>query len=98
MLGVKAQSSTELLFLDEHLNYKTKWVMGPLLPAGAYQGRMIEYEKSVIFVGGSDGVDGKHLYQLDSPQGQWKELDQVLKTRRSMHVAFLIPDEFVNCS
>ena len=43
-------------------------------------------------------VDGQHLYRLDSLEGPWIEMKQTLKEKRvGGHVAFLVPDQLVNC-
>ena len=88
-------SSVELLFID---GIETRgWKMGPSLPNYAYLSTLIEYQNSVVLIGGEQGVDGQHLYQLSSPNGTWVEMKQTLKEKRSRHVSFLVPDELVNC-
>ena len=92
-------TTTELLFLDDNFIYpEGGWESGPELLRSSYAPIMVEFQGSVILVGGTRGEDGRHLYQLDSPQGQWKKLNQTLKERRSQHVSFLIPDELTDCS
>jgi hypothetical protein len=73
------------------------WIEGPSLPDKAFLSTMVEYENSVILIDGDGGVDGLHLFRLDSPQGQWIQLRQTLKQTRFAHVSFLVPDELVNC-
>ena len=90
-------SSAELLYLDEDNTVKGEWVKGPELPLAAFESTMIEFNNSVILIGGAANVDGHHLYQLSSPDGEWKEMKQTMKKNRSKHVAFLVPDELVNC-
>ena len=58
---------------------------------------MVEYQDGVILIGGSGEADGRHMYQLSSPNGTWAKMKQTLKERRNYHVSFLIPDELVNC-
>ena len=58
---------------------------------------MVEYQNSVILVGGEGGVKGQEMYQLSSPDGPWVEMQQTLKEGRTKHVAFLIPDQIVDC-
>jgi hypothetical protein len=94
-------NSVELLFLDGNKN-SGSWVSGPSLPKSAWLSTMIEFQNSVILVGGKeggsgDGVDGQHLYQLTSPNGTWVEMEQTLKKTMSAHVSFLVPDELVSC-
>jgi len=86
--------TVELLFLGRG---DSPWVMGPSLPHAAGLSTMIEFQNSVILVGGGGGVDGQHLYQLSSPNGTWVEMKQTLKEPREGHMSFLVPDEIVNC-
>ncbi len=58
---------------------------------------MIQYNNSVILVGGSSEADGHHLYQLSSPNGRWIKMKQTLKQNRATHISFLVPDDIVNC-
>ena len=88
---------SELLFLKDYNESGTGWVEGPSLPAEAFLASMIEYNDSIILVGGLDGVDGYHLYKLSSPFGSWEEMDLTLKEPHGKGVAFLVPDELVNC-
>jgi len=39
------------------------------LPESVGHSTMIEYNNSVILIGGSGSVDGHHMYQLSSPKG-----------------------------
>ncbi len=86
--------SVELLFLED---INSGWVAGPSLPKEVSSATMVEFQDSVILVGGSGNVGGQNLYQLDSPTGTWTEMKQALKVERSLHVSFLVPDELVNC-
>ena len=87
--------SVELLFIER--GESNAWVMGPSLPNAALGSTMVEFQNSVILIGGEGGVDGHHLYQLSLPNGTWVELKQTLKEERSRHVSFLVPDKLVNC-
>jgi hypothetical protein len=89
-------AEVELLFLDGNKN-TSSWISGPYLPRAAWLSTMIEFQNSVILIGGELGVDGRHLYQLTSPSGTWVEMKQTLKEPRAGHVSFLVPDELVNC-
>jgi len=91
-------SSVELLHLnnEQELN-KLSWIMGPSLPKSAGFATVVEYQNSIILIGGEGEVDGRHLYQLSSPNGTWIEMKQTLKENRKYHASFLVPDEFVNC-
>ena len=90
----RPRSYVELLFVDD---VNPIWVSGPSLPLTAYQSTLIEFQGSVVLIGGQGKVDGFHLYQLDSPTGNWIEMKQALKEQRSDSIAFLIPDELVDC-
>ena len=87
----------ELLYLND---LQTGWVFGPSLLGDLLisDSRMIEFQNSVILIGGGyTHVDGKGLYQLSSPNGEWTKMRQTLREGRMSHVAFLIPDELVDC-
>ena len=86
--------SVELLYLDK---YESGWMAGPSLPETAIAPSMIEFQNSVILVGGDGGVDGQHFFQLSSTSGPWVKMKQFLKEPRAMHVSFLIPDAIANC-
>ena len=88
---------SELLFLEDYYKSGSGWVQGPTLPDEAYSGSMVEFEDSVILIGGSEGVDGYHLYKLDSPFGPWVDMEQTLPEKHDRGVAFLVPDDLVNC-
>jgi len=96
-------SSVELLYLNEDDTIRGEWVTGPEVPKAGYAATMVEYNNSVILIGGvgDDGVDGlldgHHLYQLSSPNGPWIEMRQTLRKERDNFVSFLVPDELVNC-
>jgi len=96
-IGSGSLSSTELLFLDHNDDSSSGWKIGPNLPKTATLSNMVEYQNTVILVGGFLGVDGFHMYQLSSPSGTWTVMKQVLKNRGYYHVSFLIPDELVTC-
>ena len=88
---------SELLFLKNYYESGSGWVQGPSLPGEAFLASMVEFEDSVILVGGSEGVDGFHLYKLDSPFGSWVEMEQTLREPHDRGAAFLVPDELVSC-
>ena len=94
--GGYSTDTVELLFLDGNKNTGS-WISGPSLPEAAWLSTMIEFQNSVILIGGELGVDGRHLYQLSSPSGAWVEMKQTLKEPRVGHMSFLVPDELVNC-
>jgi hypothetical protein len=55
-------STTELLYVDRIGDYN--WIMGPSLPSINAFATMVEFQNSVIMIGGNLGND---LYQLSSP-------------------------------
>ncbi len=93
--GTDRSDVVELLFIDD---ISTGWIAGPSLPLSANHPTLIEFQDSVVLIGGYGGVDGKHLYQLNSPTEKWIEMKQTLKERRSDSIAFLIPDELTDCN
>jgi hypothetical protein len=91
-------SSVEIL--DECSN---EWQTGPELPFGLFSSEMVEGQnKGVVLIGGvsSSSVYLDTLYQL--PHGGqdavWTKMEQKIKAGRYQHVAFLIPDNTVDCS
>jgi hypothetical protein len=91
-------SSVEIL--DEGSN---EWQTGPELPFGIYGSQMVEDQNGgVVLIGGySPSVFNLDtLYQL--PHGGqdavWTKMEQKMKTGRRRHTAFLVPDNFVDCS
>ncbi len=97
--GSYLSSSVEIL--DEGSN---QWQTGPELPIGIYRSQMVyDQNGGVVLIGGdSSSSDGylDTLYQL--PHGGqdavWTKMEQNLKTGRSAHTAFLVPDNLVDCS
>ena len=83
--------SVQLLFLED---YEAGWVEGPDLPMYSFIGQMVEYQNSVIVIGGDDDL---YLYQLSSPEGPWIKMNQKVQNERNGHSAFLIPDELAEC-
>jgi hypothetical protein len=90
-------TSVELLFLNDFEKYNTGWKAGPNMPMGIEGSVMVEFQNGVILVGGGGQGDGRHLYKLSSPIGNWTEMKQTLKEPRNRFVSFLVPDELVNC-
>ena len=87
-------SSVELLYIDD---ISLGWQPGPELPKSNAGSVLVEYKESVVLVGGFGEVDGKHLYQLSSQDGPWIEMEQTLPIAKTLHIAFLIPDELTDC-
>jgi hypothetical protein len=91
-------SSVEILDLGSN-----EWRKGPDLPFGIGLSQMVEDQNGgVVLVGGSsDSVDYLDtLFHL--PHGgadaEWIRMEQKLKLGRYYHVAFLVPDNNVDCS
>ena len=92
-------SSVEIL--DEGFN---EWQTGPELPFGVVDSPMVEDQNGgVVLIGGqisSSAGNLDTLYQL--PHGGqdavWTKMEQKMKTGRFWHTAFMVPDNFVDCS
>ena len=67
------------------------------LPRPISLSEMISFKDGVIVVGGGYGVDGYKLYRMKSPLEDWLEMPQLIVDKRRAHVAFLVPDQFVDC-
>ncbi len=96
--GFSTLSSVEIL--DEGSN---KWQTGPELPFGIRLSQIVEDQNGgVVLIGGESSSGGylDTLYQL--PHGGqdavWTKMEQKMKTVRSRHTAFMVPDNIVDCS
>jgi hypothetical protein len=96
--GSSYLSSVEIL--DEGSN---EWQTGSELPFGIDLSQMVEEQNGgVVFIGGESDTASylDTLYQL-SHGGQdavWTKMEQKMKTGRSYHTAFMVPDNIVDCS
>jgi hypothetical protein len=92
--------SVELLFLNDDDTNSGGWQRGPELPRVISRSAMVEYNNSVILIGGWGyySSDGRRMYSLSSPNETWIGMQQDLKKKRYDHVSFLVPDELVNCT
>ncbi len=91
-------SSVEIL--DEGSN---EWQTGPELLFVITKSQMVEDQNGgVVLIGGWSSSVGNldTLYQL--PHGGqdavWTKMEQKMKTGKYWHTAFLVPDNFVDCS
>ncbi len=91
-------SSVEILDLGAR-----EWRSGPDLPFGVYDSQMVDGKNGeVILVAGFQfpWATLDTLYQL--PHGgadaKWTKMEQKLKFERKEHLAFLVPDNIVDCS
>jgi hypothetical protein len=57
---------------------------------------MVEVHDGIVHVG-FNYDDFQNLIKLTLPDGQWQKLKQKTKNQISLHVAFLVPDDIVNC-
>ncbi len=80
-----------------------EWQTGPALPFEIWESQMVEDQNGgVVLIGGrsSGYVTLDTIYQL--PHGGlnavWTKMEQKMKTGRSRHTAFFIPDNIVDCS
>jgi len=97
--GGNGLSSVELLFLND-LSDESEWISGPELPTEIDHSTLIEYKNSLILIGGNSEEVYKlpdNMLQLSSPKGPWTEMSQPFIQGKGSHVAFLVPDEIVNC-
>ena len=88
--------SVELLYMND---ISKGWQPGPKMPYAVYHAILVQYKESVVLVGG-DGhydVDRYRIYQLSSPDGTWIEMKQTLPIEVNKPIAFLIPDELIDC-
>ena len=100
--------SVELLYLNDDDAIDGEWVHGPDLPKYSLKATMVEYNNTVILISGGKQTNNNHfqlslspiiitMFQLSSPEGPWLAMKQKLKGWRRNHIAFLVPDEIVNC-
>ncbi len=91
-------TSVEILDLGSN-----EWMKGPDLPIGIDTSQMVEdHNGGVVLVGGYSVTDGYLDTLFLLPHGgadaEWIKMNQTLKVGRNSHVAFLVPDNMVDCS
>ncbi len=87
-------SSVEIL--DEGSN---EWQTGPELPFGISSSQMVEdLNEGVVLIGGLGNLDTLYQLQHGGQDAVWTKMEQQLKTERYGHTAFMVPDNFVECS
>ena len=91
-------SSVEIL--DEGSN---EWQTGFELPLEIYGSQMVEDQNGgVVFIGGltsdDDILDTLYQLLLGGQDAVWTKMEQKMQTERNRHTAFLIPDNFADCS
>ncbi len=87
-------SSVEIL--DEGSN---EWQTGTELPFGIRFSQMVEDQNGgVILIGGLGNLDTLYLLPHGGQDAGWTKMEQKMKTGRTWHTAFLVPDNTVDCS
>lgn len=95
---------TSVEILDHGSN---DWRSGPELPSGITDAQMVEDQNGgVVLVGGQSYNDNGTYSFLDTflqlphagPDARWTKMEQKLKYGRHSHVAFLVPDNIVDCN
>ena len=89
--GQEVLNSTEILPLANLQS--AVFEQGPDLPVEQVGSQMVEFDSSVVTVGGGSTT----LYQLKLVAGPWIRMSQTLQVPRISHTAFLVPDKFTNC-
>ena len=77
-------------------------LLGPNLPRPISAHSMVEYDDSLLLIGGSDHDSGEILTSILSLTCEdricfWTELNQTLSLERYAMVAAIIPDSMTNC-
>ena len=93
--GLGAGRSVEIL--DEGSN---SWRNGSNLIDSSNSAAMVEeWTGSVVLVGGN-GISDKLIFRLDhAGEGhEWQRLRQMLAMAHNGHTAFLVPDDYANCT
>ncbi len=80
-----------------------EWREGPSLPFGIDEAEMVEDQNGGVVLVGGESDSYKYLDTLfQLPHGGedavWTKMEQKLQTGRWGHVAFLVPDNIVDCS
>jgi hypothetical protein len=91
-------SSVEILDIGSN-----EWQTGPKLPFGIYWSQMVEAQNGgvVLIAGFSNSTSYLDtLFQLPhvGHDALWTKMEQKLKIGRNHHIAFLVPDNVVDCS
>ncbi len=81
----------------------SEWRNGPDLPFGITDAALIEDHTGGVILVGGNSQDEQHLQKLFSlsdagDESKWIEMPQKLKTGKSYHIAFLVPDQIASCS
>ena len=96
--GLSYLSSVEIL--NEGSN---EWQTGPQLSFGIRHSEIVEDQTGgVVLIGGEVYSFGNFETLFQLPHGgqdaEWTEMEQTMKTGRSQHSAFLVPDNIADCS
>ncbi len=94
--GSSLLSSVEIL--DDGSN---EWQTGPELPFGIWGSQMVEDQKGGVVLIGGESLSDYHDTLLQLPHGGqdavWTKMEQKMQKGRTLHTAFLIPDNIVDC-
>ena len=86
--------STEMLNLNTMI-----WTVGPELPLAVSRGGSVPYGDTFLVVaGGSENGPTSLIFEFDIASNNWLTRKERLSRNMYDFDAFLIPDEFVECS
>ena len=79
------------------------FILGPAFPDigtdDVRGGASVQYRNSFLAIGGiADNVRRNEIWMYDPDKEQWDTLNFTLKVARNYHAAFLVPDDFWDCS
>ena len=94
---VAGGSGRSVEFLDQDSNV---WRNGTDLPTSINAAVMVEEDSGGVLLVGGSGLEGKLILKLENAgEGhEWIELTQMLKYDHNSHTAFLVPDDYANCT
>ena len=90
-------TSVELLDLDAP---QKGWRRGPQLPYGLQHASTVQYENSLLIIGGWDGnyTRKSDILALDPAVPlKWRKLDQKMQMGRITHASVLVSSNEMNC-
>jgi len=57
-----------------------------------------DLNEGVVLIGGLGNLDTLYQLQHGGQDAVWTKMEQKMKTGRYYHIAFFVPDNFVDCS